>query len=297
MSQLSRTLLRVLFCLLAMATSTSMAQSLTDLDDHFTFNPQGKYQPRLIGLFETDRNNTSGAAEIITPVFQDSQGMAFADIRVGNSSEAVYLLSAGGGLRHFVSPNLIGSTYIFMNYKEDYKRGPESAITTGIEFLAHGYEARFNAQFPTSKVRILEPKPGSTEQRESVPLLNLSGEIGYDLPGTEDLGFGLRIYAGGFYRTANNVEEISGAQGRFEISRAGWFGVPGLKTTFVGQIRYHSDINYPLGVFQLRVGLPLVKYWKGIAVDNYNTLSPIERRMTERVRRPLTIHNLTRPIP
>ncbi|KZL16995.1 hypothetical protein [Pseudovibrio sp. Ad26] len=297
MGQFLQTLLRILLCLVALNTSASQAQPLFDLDDHFTFNPQGKYQPRLIGLFETDRNNTSGAAEVITPVFQDSHGMFFADVRSGNSSDAVYLISAGGGLRHFVRPNLIGSTYIFMNYKEDYERDPATAVTTGIEFLANNYEARFNAQFPTSKVRILEPEPGSTDPRESIPLLNLSGEIGYDLPGTDDLGFGLRIYAGGFYRTANNIEEISGAQGRFEISRAGWFGLPGLKTTFVGQIRYHSDINYPIGAFQLRIGLPIVKYWKGIAVDNYNELSHIERRMTERVRRPLTIHNRTRRIP
>ncbi|KZL20254.1 hypothetical protein [Pseudovibrio sp. WM33] len=134
MGQLLQTLLRILLCLVALNTSASQAQPLFNLDDHFTFNPQGKYQPRLIGLFETDRNNTSGAAEVITPVFQDSHGMFFADVRSGNSSDAVYLISAGGGLRHFVRPNLIGSTYIFMNYKEDYERGPATAVTRASSF-------------------------------------------------------------------------------------------------------------------------------------------------------------------
>ncbi len=289
-----RSFLYLLLSLFGLYASDSLGQSFPNLEDRFTFNPQGKYQPRLIGLFETDRNNTTGAAEIIAPLFQNRKGIAFADVRSGNSSEAIYLLSAGGGLRHFLAPNLIGSTYLFLNYKDDYEYGPETAVTAGIEILADGYEARFNAQFPTSKPQLLSSTPENIEQRESIPLLNLSGEIGYDLPGTENLDFGLRIYAGGVYRTANNIEEISGAQGRFELSREGWFGVPGLKTTFVGQIRYHSDINYPIGAFQLRIGLPLVKYWKGIAADNYNKLTPIEHRMTERVRRPLTIHNRSR---
>lgn len=70
MGQLLQTLLRILLCLVPLHTSASLAQSLFDVDDHFTFNPQGKYQPRLIGLFETDRNNTSGAAEVITRSFR-----------------------------------------------------------------------------------------------------------------------------------------------------------------------------------------------------------------------------------
>mgnify|MGYP001445142539 CR=1 FL=1 len=302
MGQPPRHSLRVLFCLLGLHASTTMAQPLSDqslpnLDDRFTFNPQGKYQPRFTGLFDTNRNNRSGAGEVMAPVFQNSQGILFTDVRTGNSSQAVYLTSAGGGLRYFVRPNLIGSTYIFMNHQEDYRHGPESAVTTGIEFLADGYEARFNAQFPTTRARLLDPEHGSTALRESVPLTSLSGEIGYDLPGTENLGFGLRLYAGGFYRTANNVESISGVQGRLQISRAGWFGVPGLKTSFAARIRHQSDINYPIGAFLLRIELPLVKYWKGMAADTYNELTPIERRMTERVRRPLSIHNGTRRIP
>ncbi len=168
MGQPPRQSLRVLFCLLGLHTSTAIAeplsrQSLPDLEDRFTFNPQGQYQPRFTGLLNTSRKNSTGAAEILAPIFQNSQGILFTDVRIGNASQAVYQISAGGGLRYFLHPNLIGSTYIFMNHQEDYQHGPESAVTTGIELLTHGYEGRFNAQFQ-------QPEPACSPQSTAAQL-------------------------------------------------------------------------------------------------------------------------------
>lgn len=297
MGQPSHSLLKLCSSFLLLWSINCMAQPLSDRSDPFTFNPQGKYQPRVVGLFETDRNSTAGSGELLTPVFQNNRSIFYSDIRAGNSSSAVYLLSAGGGIRHHVHPELLGNAYMFFNYKEDYVRGPEEAVVLGLEFLADGYEARINALFPTSKPRRLEPEPGQTRIRESIPLTDLSGEIGYDLPGIRQFGFNLRLYVGGFYRRANNINDISGAQSRLELSRSNLLGVPGLKTTVVGQIRYNSDINYPIGAFQFRISAPLVKYWKGLEANNFNQLTPVEQRMTERVRRPISIGNVIRQLP
>ncbi len=107
----------------------------------------------------------------------------------------------------------------------------------------------------------------------------------------------MRLYAGGFYRTANNVESISGVQGRLQISRSGWFGVQAISSSFAARIRYQSDTNYPIGALLFRFDFPLVKYWEAGSMDTYNALTPVEHRMTERVRRPLSIHNGTRRFP
>ncbi len=289
----------------AYAPNRVQAETLTATS--WDFAPSAKYQPTLTNIFQTDPYETGGAIEILTPLFQGETGILFGDIRIGNTSRANVFMNIGGGLRFFVDHNHIASAYAFFDYQNDYDNAGEYGLSIGGELLAEYYEARVNAQLPTSGTVIM---PGlvravgipiqiedtqifevvNVYETDSIPLWSVSGEVGVKIPLPEVIDIDLRLFGGGYYRTANNAADFGGARGRVEAAADDLFGIPGLRFTLAGGISYDEERS-TAGLFEARIAVPLQNWLKRPDDTRYAGLSPIEKRMTEYVRRDLTIQN------
>ena len=290
----------------------SSAQAGGLKDGPSTPPPANKWQPWVEGggYLSTERHR--GELDLFAPLWQSSVALMFFqasgkvfedDIEEGNFALGFRQMTGSGW-------NLgLWAGYDVRNSEVD---NTFHQLAFGFEALSDRWDLRANGYVALSDP---EASPGLAQVAlsgngifmtggEEVPLSGFDGEIGYKLFGTRaGGGWGLkdgpahqgrshelRIFAGGYYFDDDDaLDEIAGARARLE-----WriddviAALPGSRLTFEGEVQY-DDVREDQWEGGVRLRIPFGRGNKQAYAAHLASLTPQERRMTERVERDVDI--------
>jgi hypothetical protein len=246
----------------------------------------------LEGKAGTKRN--LGEADLFIPLSQDADTLLFSNLRTRLDDNDDAEGNFGLGVRHMLDSgwNLGGYGY-FDRRKTTYDHY-FSQVTLGLEALSLDWDLRGNLYLPqgrrTHQVDALNTASISGTSvifrgGEEKALSGFDAEIGWRVPifGPE-AAQQLRLYGGGYRFTANDVPDIQGPRGRFELT---FDSIPGLwegsRLSISGEVE-HDAPRGSQAFAGLRLRIPLQVFGKPSS-----ELTPLERRMADPVVRDVDI--------
>jgi hypothetical protein len=255
-----------------------------------------RWQPWLEagGMVGTD--HSFGDVDIFLPVWQDQTSMLFGDLRGKFSSEPTEEGNFGLGYRTQVDPRWILGGYGYVDIQNSKNDNLFYQATLGIEALTVDWDIRLNGYIPfngggrdlsgnNGSVKISGNTIGITHQEEK-PLYGFDGEVGWRLPiFPADGDMDVRAFIGGYYFTNSDVDTVAGPRGRLEV-RLYDLDVLGVQSrlTVDGEVQWDQPRGtQAFGGLELRIPLGLVAGAAG------PKLSPLDRRMVDRVQRDVDI--------
>ncbi|MCB1652387.1 MAG: inverse autotransporter beta domain-containing protein, partial [Alphaproteobacteria bacterium] len=243
--------------------------------------------------------------ELFIPLQQDSRSLLFLNARGVFDDQHSKEGNVGLGYRAMLETPFLGQDWIAGIYGfADLRRSPNDnnfmQATVGAELLSEDYDLRLNAYIPHAKEQEISGTNnvtgtlagtqlrlvGAANQRERA-LPGFDAEVGVKLPLLADYVSSMRAYGGGFYFDADGYDRVAGPRGRFEVSWDDFvsFG-EGSRFTLGTEIQ-HDDVRGRTAFASARLRIPLQSFKKSQTVKR--ALSPLERRMTERVVRDVDI--------
>jgi len=265
--------------------------ALLGLADAGTVLAGSKWGPHIDVHFKPGNKRTLGELDVFLPLWQDNRTMVFGNIRgqgdVASNGEGNF----GIGYRRLISGEWIVGAYAYFDVRRTRYGNRFVQGTLGLEALSVDWDFRANGYIPepgakrVDALSMVEVSGSQIVIREGIEraLAGFDGEIGRRLPVD---GVELRVYAGGYYFHAKGVQTVAGPRGRVEARFNDLeFAGGGTRLT----IGLEAQWDRPRGgqvfaVIALRIPL-------GGAAERARrrALSPLERRMTERVVRDVDI--------
>ncbi|MCS4505060.1 inverse autotransporter beta domain-containing protein [Arhodomonas aquaeolei] len=247
----------------------------------------GKWTGRSRLILKSGDSRTLGRIEFMVPLYQTGDSMLFTDLRAQRSSDNSEEGNAGLGYRRIVSDDLLLGGYGFFDRRRSETGHYFNQGTFGAEAMTPDWDLRANvyvAEDDTTTLSATSTNPRFSgtnivvdeDRRYETALSGFDAEVGYRIINGD--GYDVRAYAGGFRFDADGVDPVTGPRGRLELSLDNAFGIEGGRVTFGGEVR-DDDMRGTDGFAEVRLEIPL-----GTPAER-PSLSPIERRMTERVRR------------
>ena len=246
------------------------------------------------------------------PIDQTSSSLLYLDGFIGGSDTTDVFGSFGVGARGILKDRLILGGSGFVNMARPENGDPFTSLTFGVEALTENLDFRVNYHRTLSDDNVLfettaSSLPGGSFFLEDNRLVErtgglqvvergysgIEGEVGVRAP-VEIAGAELRLFAGGFRFTNDLGPTVAGPRGRAEVrlydflGEDGFFG--GARLTLAGEVT-NDDVRGTEARGELRVRLP---FGGAKSRANYRQrLTPLERRMTERVERDTEILRIT----
>ncbi len=259
----------------------------------------GKWQGHAEKVFRPSTNRIGGSLEAFIPLGQDEDSLFFLDARQGISDQVDFYGNWGLGVRQIFSPNLILGGYV---YSDATRKDGNSffAGTAGVEAITPNFDARFNFHFPISGAKTSGGENSTTlsiignrlveetlnNLMRDKPMWGFDTEVGVKLPVSLTQGDDLRLYAGGYHYWADDVRNVTGGRGTLEYSLGDVFGIDGSRLS-LGATASYDNIDRTELTGEIRLRIPLQALVGGDKEGP--ALSPLEERMTARVRRDLDI--------
>ena len=275
-------------------------------------SPQ-KWQPWVEGggYLSTERHR--GELDLFAPLWQSSVALLFFqasgkvfedDIEEGNFALGFRQMQGSGwNLGLWAGYDVRNTT--FDNTFHQFAFGFE-ALSDRWDLRANGYLALSGPEAAPGLAQVVLSGNGIFMiGGEEVPLSGFDGEVGYKLFGSRGNGGGwglkdgptyggrsheLRVFAGGFYfDDGDALDEVAGARARIE-----WriddviAALPGSRLTFEGEYQY-DDVRDDQWEGGVRLRIPFGSGSKQAYAAHLASLTPQERRMTERVERDVDI--------
>ena len=256
-----------------------------------------KWHGHAESVFRPGTNRIGGSVEMFVPLGQDEDSLFFLDARQGISDKVDIFGNWGLGVRQILNPNLILGGYIYSD--ATVKDGNSFFATTlGVEAMTPNFDARFNFHVPisgakdrsglnTSTLSIISNRlvedTVNTLLRDK-PMWGFDTEVGVKLPVSLTMGDDLRLYAGAYHYWADDVRNVTGGRGTLEYSLGDVFGIDGSRLSLGGTLSY-DNIDHADVTAEIRLRVPLQAIVGG--ESDQPVLSPLEERMTARVRRDL----------
>src|SRR6266581_4104234 len=240
-----------------------------------------------------------GDVDIFVPLWQDQGSLLFGDLRGTFTTQPTEEGNFGLGYRTQISPEWILGGYGYFDIANSANDNLFYQVTLGIELKSVDWDFRVNGYIP------INPDGGDisnnknpsihisgntiqmvTESQGEKALYGFDGEVGWRVPlFPADGDFDVRVYAGGYYFTNSDVDTIAGPRGRIE-ARLYDIDFLGLQSrlTAQGVVQWDSPRGIQgFGGLELRIPLGAVTGNPG------PKLSPLDRRMVDRVQRDVDI--------
>jgi hypothetical protein len=233
------------------------------------------------------------------PVWQDQTSLLFGDLRGTFTTSPTQEGNFGLGYRTQVSPDWILGGYGYLDIQNSRNDNLFYQGSVGAEALSVDWDLRLNGYFPfnsggqsaggNGKLEISGTHIGITHDMEK-PLFGFDGEVGWRLPIVPaDGDIDVRAFVGGYYFTNSDVDTVAGPRGRLEV-RLYDIDVLGVQSrlTVDGEVQWDSPRGTQgFGGLELRIPLGAVTGTPG------GKLSPLDRRMVDRVQRDVDIVSQT----
>ena len=268
-----------------------------------------KYQAHVEagGLITND--HSGGDVDLFLPLWQDPTSLLFGDLRGTFTGQPAQSGSFGLGYRTQVDPEWILGGYGFFDLKHTDDDNTFLQGSIGLEALSVDWDFRVNGYFPFNSDSGSKSEQGSgglggsgltiigtdigyhttTEQEKA--LFGVDGEVGWRLPiFPADGDVDVRVFAGGFYFSASDVDALAGPRGRIEVRLydLDFLGVQS-RLTAQGLVQWDAERG-TIGGGGLELRIPL----GGFFGDPETKLSALDRRMVDRVvRNPDVIQTAT----
>jgi hypothetical protein len=256
---------------------------------------EAKWQPWLEAGGMLGTEHSFGDVDIFVPVWQDQTSLLFGDVRGRFSSEPTQEGNFGLGYRTQIDPEWILGGYGYFDLQNSKYDNMFYQMTLGAEALTVDWDFRLNAYLPlNSGGQAVDGKTkldisGDTIQMragEEKSLFGFDGEVGWRLPiFPADGDIDVRAFLGGYFFDNSDVRTVAGPRGRLEM-RLYDIDILGVQSrlTLDGEIQWDEVRGtQALGGLELRIPLGLVTGEPGAK------LSPLDRRMVDRVRRDVDI--------
>jgi hypothetical protein len=254
-----------------------------------------KWQPwvELGGMVGTERS--FGDGDIFIPVWQDQTSLLFGDLRGRGDSQGTGEGNFGLGYRTQIDPGWILGGWGYFDIQDSKYDNTFYQATIGAEALSVDWDFRVNGYIPFNsdghsvdgKAK-LQISGNSIQLRagEEKSLFGFDGEVGWRLPVLPaDGDMDVRAFIGGYYFTNDDVDTVAGPRGRIE-ARLYDIDLLGLQSrlTLDGEIQWDQVRGtQALGGLELRIPLGMITGQSG------PRLSPLDRRMVDRVQRDVDI--------
>lgn len=262
----------------------------------------------LEGRAGTKRN--LGEADLFIPVLQDADTMLFSSIRSriddAGSSEGNF----GLGVRQMLEAGWNLGAYAYYDRRRTDTGNYFSQATLGLEALSLDWDLRANAYLPVgARTHTLASVAGGQTSaalvgttiqvttsggllREERSLSGFDAEVGWRVPVfAADAAQQLRVYAGGYHFTGDNVPDVTGPRFRAEMV---FDDVPGLwdgSRFSLGAEWQEDEPRGDQGFLTARLRIPLQVYGRPAS-----QLTPMERRMADPVVRDIDVVSQTRSV-
>ncbi len=251
--------------------------------------PMKKWGPHVDLTGKLGNERSLGDADLFIPVLQGPDSLFFLDLRFQRDDNDVKEGNYGLGFRKMLDEWIVGG-YGFYDVRDTQYDNTFQQWTLGVEALSENYDARLNVYFADEDEEEIGGLAGVDRFEYAGNYLlyggsyetSMSGvdaEIGGKLPG---LAYPeIRGYVGGYYFDTDGTNEVSGPKGRLEVRFPDLFGWDGSLFEVGGEIRHDSvrDTDY---FFTARLRIP---FGSGTISQPVSSLTPLEKRMTERVMR------------
>jgi hypothetical protein len=241
-------------------------------------------------------SHSFGDVDMFIPVWQDQTSLLFGDLRGTFTAAPTQEGNFGLGYRTQVDSDWILGGYGFIDIQNSKYDNLFYQGSVGLEALSVDWDLRLNGYFPfnsggkstgdnTGHIEISGNNIGMTHDLEK-SLFGFDGEVGWRLPifpANGDLD--VRAFVGGYYFANSDVDTIAGPRGRLEV-RLYDLDVLGVQSrlTLDGEIQWDSPRGTQgFGGLELRIPLGVVTGTPG------PKLSPLDRRMVDRVQRDVDI--------
>jgi hypothetical protein len=245
---------------------------------------KGKWQPWLAheGQFGSYHQ---GQLDIFVPLVQDPRTMIFLDAVGLFNSDDEQQGSIGLGYRTILNHDwIVGINGYFDVFDSQYGNTFYQG-GVGLEALTEDFDVRLNGHFPEdgpgpvpgAQVFIDGNDFGIISYHERA-MQGVEGEVGWKIPLFPHPNRDIRLFAGGFYYWANNVDTIAGPKGRIELRLYDIdFLTVGSRVT-LGAEMSHDDVRGFQGFGSIEMRIPLAAITGG-----GQKLTGLDRRMTDRV--------------
>ena len=257
---------------------------------------EAKWQPWLEAGGMVGTNHSFGDVDIFVPIWQDQTSLLFGDFRGTFSSQPTQEGNFGLGYRTQVDPSWILGGYGYFDIQNSENDNLFYQATLGLEALSVDWDFRVNGYIPfnaggqsvdngNGHLEINGNTIGITTDREK-PLYGFDGEVGWRLPiFPADGDMDVRAFIGGYFFTNSDVDTIAGPRGRLEVRLydIDFLGMQS-RLTINGEVQWDNPRGtQAFGGLELRIPLGAVTGTPG------PKLSPLDRRMVDRVQRDVDI--------
>lgn len=247
----------------------------------------------LEGKAGTDRN--LGETDLFIPLWQDDDTLAFANIRARMDDANSHEGNFGVGIRQMLDSGWNIGGYGYFDRRYSAYDNKFNQVTFGAEALSLDWDFRANAYMPVGRTSYMEDSLSTVDfsgttimyrQGEERALRGFDAEIGWRAPLFEATApQQLRLYAGGYRFTEDDVDTLQGPRGRLDLT---FDEIPflweGSRFSLGAEIQ-HDDPRGTQSFASFRLRIPLQDFG-----DNPKPrLNAIERRMTDPIIRDIDI--------
>lgn len=244
------------------------------------------------GKLGTDRN--LGEADLFIPLAQDAATLLFTNLRTRLDDNDSIEGNFGLGLRHMLEAGWNLGAYGYFDRRHTEWDNNFNQVTLGLEALSLNWDARGNVYLPVGRRKhLVDALSTATVSGTSIvfrggeehSLSGFDAELGWRVPVFDAAADRqLRVYAGGYRFTGDDVPDVAGPRLRAEMT---FDSVPGLwdgSRFSIGAEWQHDDPRGGQGFLSARLRIPLQAASRETA-----RLTPMERRMADPVVRDIDI--------
>ncbi|MFO1056383.1 MAG: inverse autotransporter beta domain-containing protein, partial [Dongiaceae bacterium] len=257
---------------------------------------EAKWQPWIEVGGAVGNDHSFGDVDMFIPVWQDQTSLLFGDLRGTFTTSPTQEGNFGLGYRTQVDPSWILGGYGYFDIQNSENDNLFYQATLGLEALSVDWDFRVNGYIPfnaggqsvdnsNGHLEINGNTIGITTDREK-PLYGFDGEVGWRLPiFPADGDMDVRAFIGGYFFTNSDVDTIAGPRGRLEVRLydIDFLGMQS-RLTINGEVQWDNPRGtQAFGGLELRIPLGAVTGTPG------PKLSPLDRRMVDRVQRDVDI--------
>lgn len=261
------------------------------------------WQSYLEAYGQTGSENV-GQLQLMAPLGQSERSLLFLDLR-GNLGEGKAEGNWGLAFRHFLTDDCIVGAYGFYDLRRTQNNNNFSQATFGAELLGNRWDARINGYLPENTAKRVDSLNMAELLNGTIVVLageeralpGLDFEVGrfFGSWQTGKMDVALRGYVGAYHfdRTDDNASAIAGPRAGLELRL---FDLDllgeGSRVTLAGQVQ-HDSVRGTQGLAMVSLRVPL-----GIRTGrSVPKLSPLERRMVDRIVRDIDVVTTAAPAP
>lgn len=239
--------------------------------------------------FQTSGDTTSSNTQlgVFVPFALEQHLVAFGDLRVAAFGDSDAQVSFGVGVRRKLGADVIVGANAYYDLRHTALGHNFQQLSAGAEAFYKNFEIRANGYLPVGQTSGVDSESSRVftsngtlrfRQGKEVAMYGVDAEVGVRIPVLEDSGSTLNFFGGGFWLSADQVDDITGIKGRAELALNNLDFLPSGASLTLGAQAQYSNERLDGGVFA-RLSVPI-----GDTASRRSTGSALTQRVERNTR-------------